>query len=529
MTRHPVDPADLSAYRDGALGRAERRFVEEHLTGCPACQERLAAYDWLGDTLRALEEVLVPPAVDLRVAGLPRSLSRAPQSGGAAWRHWAIRPALAPILAVGLLLVLLLTRLSIGDEAADPLVASAHLLHDRGLPAIEVQFTGPVNHEKVAESLRIDPPVDLDISWRGDTLVVKPMEPLPPAPGYVLRLQPAAPGHATAPVALPFDGAALPASPIALATVPVAAIAPSATATATATSTAAATPTARATLPPTSATVPFAPTTPAPCTLQPVRGFGLLYHTRHEVASRLGCARDSERTIDMATQSFQGGLLLRRADRDEIFALLGSRQWRSYPDTFEAAEDAPATPEEPVRNFGKVWREQPGLRAALGTPRAPEELFRGVVEEFDRGSLVRTTDGTILVLYSDGLWEQYPDTYQDPTLTPTKTATATPTSTPTDTPVPTDTPTPAAMATPSATATATPTASPTPTPTAGPTGTATPRPADAPAGTPLTSPTPSTGTLVPTATAPPSWSPTSTPAAYTTTAIPGGTDTPTHG
>ncbi len=43
---------------------------------------------------------------------------------------------------------------------------------------------------------------------------------------------------------------------------------------------------------------------------------------------------------------------------------------------------------EPKRGFGKVWREEPGVREALGWATQPERSDRAVMQFFDHGMMV---------------------------------------------------------------------------------------------------------------------------------------------
>lgn len=416
--KHHIDPSRLSAYYDDALGPGERRLAEEHLAGCLVCQERLAGYAWLSGALRADEDenATTPATLDSRVAALLRAGPKR-EPNQPAPRLWQLRPALVAVLLVGLLVGAYLFGLPF-DDAAGPAVAVAYPCDDPAECAIAVRFTGPVDRESVERSLQIDPPVPVRVAWQGDTLLVKPTEALQPSTSYTLSLRPRpAPGVAT-PVALHFVAGA-PESPVAMAT---------ARGSATPTATPVATPTPAPPSPsPAVAADPPATATATPCGIQPVRGFGLLYRSRPKVASRLGCAREAERRVQIAQQPFEGGLLLWLADRRMVHALLYDNTWRSYPDTFDGAETATPTPGEPVRGFGKVWREQPDLRAALGRAHQTEYSVDGTVEEFEGGLLIWTPYRIIWALYADATWEVYSDEYRDdmpdgpPTPAPTPT------------------------------------------------------------------------------------------------------------
>ncbi|MHB1162700.1 MAG: anti-sigma factor [Chloroflexota bacterium] len=507
MTRHPIDPVDLSAYHDGALEEADRRRVEEHLALCPSCQERLDDYGWIGCALRASGEVAVPASLDFRVRALLRE-EVAPRPRLALPRLWAPRPAMAAVVLAGLMVALLLTGLPLLNGGSGPLVAAAFLYQEQGEPAIEVQFTAPVDRDSVVRSLQVDQGVEVDVTWRNDkTMVVKPKQPqqLQPARKYTLSLKPRGEESAATPVALQFSGD-LPTTPVPLATQPAPGTPPSegivATGTATPGASATTAAVASATPPATATARPASTATPRP-TVQPLRGFGVLYGSQPQVAARLGPAFEPEQAVALVVQPFQRGRLIWRADRKEIIALLEGGQWRSYPDSFDGTQSATPQPEELVRGFGKLWRDQTDLRSALGTPTAPEQPTEGAMQQFERGTLLRTPDHTIFALHGDMSWEQFPDSYQEPT--PTASPTATVTSTPTTAPSPTPTATPSATSTvtPSAAVSATPVGQePTATATtaATPEATSTPMPSAVASATPegpAASPSPPTPTVGP--------------------------------
>lgn len=469
-SEHPVHPALLSAYLDDALSPAERGLVEEHLAVCGACRERLAEYAWLGSSLQGAHEEAVPASLDLRVATL---LARSRRVSSLALPRLSLpRPAMAAVALAGLMFAAVLFGLPFGIDTGGPPVVVAYPCDDPARCAVEVRFSGPIDRDGVESSLRMDPPVAVTVAWRGDTLMVKPAEPLKPEESYTLSINPKGPASSATPVAIHFVARG-PATPVAIATEGTRPPAPTATPTATAT------PTPTATPQPTPTATPPATGTAVPCAVQPVRGFGTLYRSRPGVAAALGCALEPEYAVQIAIQPFEGGVLLRRADRKEIIALLKGGRWRGYPDTSDESEPSEAKPVEPIRGFGKVWREHPDLQASLGAPLAPEQAMGGAAQRFQKGLLLWTADRFIYVLYADDSWERYVDSYQEPTATQTTTPTATPTLSPGDatwTPTPTASPT-ATMGTATPTPTPTRTALPTPragTPTPAPTPTAMP-------------------------------------------------------
>lgn len=480
-TVHGLDPVLISAYHDDALDDAERRMVEEHLARCPSCRERLAAYATLGGGIRAGVDPPVPATLDARAAKLLKTRSagrrvnaraRAPSPRGGLIGGWAARVGFAVAVLVVLVVGAVALRQPAGFGTSGATVAAAYPCSDPSQCAIAVRFDGPVDHAAVEKSVQINPPLPVSFTWQDDTVLIKPTKPLQAQESYTVRIQPetARRGGAISFAATP--------TPVALRFVVGGTNAPVVMA-ATASPAAAATPTspavvvAQANTSPTSAPPTPRPSSPAvsamavsttprptstPCAVKPVRGFGTLYQAQQKVAARLGCASAAEAGVEMFVQPFEHGRLLWRADRREIIALLGDGHWSTYPDTFNGTETVTPAPGEPIRGFGKVWRETPTLRAAIGAATSPEQPIGGAIEDFEHGTLVWTADRVIYALYSDGTWEQFADTFVDPTETAAAiaSATAAPQSTATPTPASAQSPTPAPVA-----------STPAPTPTSG--------------------------------------------------------------
>lgn len=69
---------------------------------------------------------------------------------------------------------------------------------------------------------------------------------------------------------------------------------------------------------------------------------------------------------------------------------------------------------EPVRGFGKVWRENPSVRDGLGYATAQQKVVWMAEEPFELGHMLwREDTRTIYVLKRDGTWKAYDDTWQE--------------------------------------------------------------------------------------------------------------------
>lgn len=88
-----------------------------------------------------------------------------------------------------------------------------------------------------------------------------------------------------------------------------------------------------------------------------------------------------------AEQPFEGGFMVWVEAIDSIIVFFSDNSWQRFEDTW--SEDQPesdpelaAPPErfQPIRGFGKVWREQPDLRQRLGWALSPELGFKTVYQ-----------------------------------------------------------------------------------------------------------------------------------------------------
>jgi hypothetical protein len=118
-----------------------------------------------------------------------------------------------------------------------------------------------------------------------------------------------------------------------------------------------------------------------------------------------------------AHQPFQAGSMTWLANvegRDTIFVVYNDHTWNVYEDTWRAGdpEDDPdlVPPDgllQPIRGFGKLWRENPEVRQQLGWAIGPESAFtsayqRQVQESIAGVHYIRTIDDGVLRLNGVG-------------------------------------------------------------------------------------------------------------------------------
>jgi hypothetical protein len=116
----------------------------------------------------------------------------------------------------------------------------------------------------------------------------------------------------------------------------------------------------------------------------------------------------------MAEQTFEGGRMYWRKDRDSIYVVYGSGGWAAFPNAWQDGDpvySCPATapetsPPTPLRGFGRVWCSFSEVRTGLGWATDAERGYDATAQDFDSGSIFRNDFGVVVVLYADGTWEQ---------------------------------------------------------------------------------------------------------------------------
>lgn len=147
--------------------------------------------------------------------------------------------------------------------------------------------------------------------------------------------------------------------------------------------------------------------TPGPCELQ-------LSGADAELDARglgLGCPTEPARTVPMARQKFQNGQMIWHGHFGWIYILYNDGTWTSYPDQwFETHSEsdpsitAPEGLQQPIRGFGKVWREElGGPNAKIGWALEKEQGVEGQYQDWSYGQVFRF-GGETLILLDRGEW-----------------------------------------------------------------------------------------------------------------------------
>jgi hypothetical protein len=373
----------LSTYHDGELDPAQRAKVEAHLAACPECRRVLDEYRALGQDVRELPNVRVPAEMARGFETRLRKLSASPWHGA---RGLGLRRGLA-ITAFALALVALTFGVYVILQRTQPIdqtAGVAAVYPDDGAANVPlaanltITFAQAMDRASVEDATRITPQTELAFGWEGQTLTIVPFANWQPATTYTLTV--ATTAHTAA--GTPLD------EPIVL----------------------------RFTT--------EAEESASGRGLNPIGRFATIW--RAELGGptgTLGYATGEVQELWSAMQPFERGRMIwvDQLEEDTVYILTHATDesggtWQAYPDTFREGdlESNDLTPPdgllEPIRGFGKVWREKlDGPDARIGWALALEQGYVGEMQSFEHGLMLwNPLDGITYVLVDDGIWSAYP-------------------------------------------------------------------------------------------------------------------------
>ncbi len=130
---------------------------------------------------------------------------------------------------------------------------------------------------------------------------------------------------------------------------------------------------------------------------RPEGSTALVWQNNLRAQQDLGWARQaSPITTGGAYQQFENGTMVWRQDTSQIYVFFNDGTWRSFADTFKEGDREsdptllpPGGKLQPIRGFGKVWRDHEGLRDKLGWAVAKETAQPAEIHAFERGTIMR--------------------------------------------------------------------------------------------------------------------------------------------
>lgn len=156
------------------------------------------------------------------------------------------------------------------------------------------------------------------------------------------------------------------------------------------------------------------------CTNAPQGVFGTIYQSDPNFPAALGCPlAAAAANVGSAYQPFQNGVMfwvssLGVQPQSAIYALFNNGTYQRYNDTWVEGVDPNSSgaipPEgllEPVRGFGKVWRENGSVRDTIGWAITGESGGSAQVLLFERGEMISVSQAGqtyILITGAPGTW-----------------------------------------------------------------------------------------------------------------------------
>lgn len=158
----------------------------------------------------------------------------------------------------------------------------------------------------------------------------------------------------------------------------------------------------------------------AGCANPPQGYFGALFQAEPALSAALGCPlTGASSAVSSAYQPFQNGVMIWVASlgvpaQPAIYAVYNNGTYQRFNDTFVEGVDpasAGAQPPpgllEPVRGFGKVWRDYAAVRDTLGWATGGEIGGSAQVLAFERGEMISVAQAGqtyILIAGAPGTW-----------------------------------------------------------------------------------------------------------------------------
>lgn len=155
------------------------------------------------------------------------------------------------------------------------------------------------------------------------------------------------------------------------------------------------------------------------CTGQPTGGFATIINGDPTLAAQISCPLGNGVTVQTAYQPFERGAMVwvsavGSSGQSGIYVFYNNNTYQRFIDTWREGIDPSSSGEtppdgrfEPVRGFGKIWRESGGVRENLGWALQPEAGGSGAVQLFERGEMVyltQTGQTYIAIAGTPGTW-----------------------------------------------------------------------------------------------------------------------------
>jgi len=156
------------------------------------------------------------------------------------------------------------------------------------------------------------------------------------------------------------------------------------------------------------------------CATVPQGGLGAIFQSDPNIQAAIGCPlTGASISASSAYQTFQNGAMiwissLGAQTQPVIYVLYNNGTYQRYNDTFQDGVDPSSSgavpPEgmlEPIRGFGKVWRENAGVRDTIGWASSGETGGSAQIQLFERGEMLyisQVGQTYVLITGAPGTW-----------------------------------------------------------------------------------------------------------------------------
>lgn len=156
------------------------------------------------------------------------------------------------------------------------------------------------------------------------------------------------------------------------------------------------------------------------CAVTVQGGFAAIYNNNPALAAQLSCPTSAANTVLSAYQPFERGAMVWVASQGSlpqsaIYTLFNNNNFQAFSDTWRDGVDPVSGGQqppaanllEPVRGFGKIWRESGGVKDNLGWATSAENGNQAVIQQFERGTMIylsQTGQTYILINGAPSVW-----------------------------------------------------------------------------------------------------------------------------
>lgn len=142
------------------------------------------------------------------------------------------------------------------------------------------------------------------------------------------------------------------------------------------------------------------------CSVTVAAAFTSAYAANQSALQQLGCPVDGGVNTNLVFQPFERGKMFWR-DTRQIYVLQPNNNLLVLTDTWQEGQQPESDPafappsgnlQQPIRGFGYVWRNNEGIRSAIGYATQSESVLPGFWQTFSNGAMFVGDNGSIYAL-----------------------------------------------------------------------------------------------------------------------------------